>query len=80
VIFIFGLVYFAVAPAVDAQSLSLGVRNGALFGFLCYATYDLTNLATIKNWPIKITIIDLIWGTFIGTISTVLGYLLVSLF
>jgi uncharacterized membrane protein len=80
VLFIIGLVYFAVAPAVAAESLSTGMLNGAIYGFMCYATYDLTNLATVKNWPLKITIIDLIWGTSVGTVSTILGYLLFSLF
>ncbi|KKP57177.1 MAG: hypothetical protein UR49_C0002G0045 [candidate division WS6 bacterium GW2011_GWF2_33_92] len=48
----------------------------ALFGLTTYATYDLTNLATLKGWNLKITIIDLIWGTSISTLTTLLGYLI----
>lgn len=78
-LFILGLVYFAVNPARENDSVVLALRNGALFGFFCYATYDLTNLATLKDWPLKITIIDLIWGTFVGASSATLGYLLFTL-
>ncbi len=78
-LFIVGLVYFAVYPASNEGSFVLALTNGALFGFFCYATYDLTNLATVKDWPLKITIIDLIWGTFIGLSSATLGYLLFTL-
>ncbi len=79
-LFIFGLVYFALVPAVNDESLSVALINGALFGFLCYATYDLTNLATLKDWPLKVTIIDLIWGTFVGTATVTITYLLFTLF
>jgi uncharacterized membrane protein len=50
---------------------------GAFFGFITYATYDLTNLATLKDWPITITIIDLIWGTVLGGLTTTLSYLVI---
>jgi uncharacterized membrane protein len=68
VIYIVGLVFFVIAPrANDAGSAFL---VGALFGFVTYATYDLTNLATLKAWPIKITLIDLAWGALVtGTTS-----------
>jgi len=79
VLFIIGLVYFAVAPGVTADSIGKVMLNGALFGFFTYATYDLTNLATVRDWPLKITIIDLIWGTSVGTVSATLGYLLFNL-
>jgi uncharacterized membrane protein len=65
-IFIFGLVYFVINPALDANSFFKAVLSGLLFGFITYSTYDLTNLATLKDWPIKITIIDLIWGSTLG--------------
>ena len=78
-LFIFGLVYFAIAPAVDEASFTVALQNGALLGLLCYATYDLTNLATLKDWPLKVTIIDLVWGTFIGTTTAVLAYGLFTL-
>lgn len=61
-IYVGGIVYFAVVPAVEAQSYSTAILNGVLLGMLCYATYDLTNMATIAQWPLSITIIDIIWG------------------
>ncbi len=79
-LFILGLVYFAVYPAHQDASVLTAFQNGALFGFFCYVTYDLTNLATLKNWPIQITLIDLVWGTFVGSASATLGYLLFTLF
>lgn len=70
-LYLVGLVYFVIYPAVVANDWSMALKNGVFFGFITYATYDLTNLATLKDWPIKITIIDLIWGSFLGgTIST----------
>jgi len=68
VLFVIGIVYFVVAPGIDAQSISKILVAGALFGFMTYATYDLTNLATLRDWPIKVTIIDLIWGTSLSTL------------
>lgn len=67
-LFIIGVVYFVVNPAIEAESVSKVIISGMLFGFMTYATYDLTNLATLKNWPIKVTIIDLIWGTSLSTL------------
>ncbi len=64
-IYIAGIIFFAVNPALKDNSLQTAAVYGAILGFICYATYDLTNLATIKNWPLKVTIIDLIWGTII---------------
>jgi len=52
---------------------------GALFGMLSYSTYDLTNLATLKNWPVSITVIDIIWGTTVSTITSVAGYYIATL-
>jgi uncharacterized membrane protein len=70
-IYIGGIIYFAVAPAIQAQSFSTAIINGVLLGMLCYATYDLTNMATIAKWPLSITIIDIIWGGFLtGSCAT----------
>ena len=77
VIFIAGLVYFALLPATVWHQALL---SGALFGFIAYATYDLTNLSTLKGWPIQITIIDLVWGTFLGASVSTLTFLLISFF
>ena len=62
-LFIIGIVLFAVKPALELQSPMRALVFGALFGFFAYATYDLTNLATVKDWPVIVTVIDLIWGT-----------------
>ena len=62
-LFIIGIVIFAVRPALELQSPMRALVFGALFGFFTYATYDLTNLATVKDWPVIVTVIDLIWGT-----------------
>ncbi len=78
-LFIGGLVVFVLMPAVEAGNIWKAVLLGALFGFITYATYDLTNLATLKDWPLKITIIDLIWGTFLGTSTSTISYLVYNL-
>ena len=71
-LFIVGLVIFAIAPAVEKKSIYTALIMGGLFGFFTYATYDLTNLATLKNWPLDVTLVDMIWGIILaGTVSTV---------
>lgn len=62
IIYILGLVVFVVQPAVDKGSVLYAATRGALFGLVAYATFDLTSLAVLKNWPLKITLIDLTWG------------------
>jgi len=69
-IFVFGLVYFVINPAIENNSISQALMVGMLFGFITYATYDLTNLATLEGWPLKITIIDLIWGASVGGLTS----------
>lgn len=70
--FIAGLVFFVVEPAVAKGSLQYALLAGAFFGLICYATYDLTNLATLRDWPVTVTLIDLAWGTFLnGAVSGV---------
>ena len=78
-LFIAGLVLFVLIPGVDKQSLTHVMIYGALFGFITYATYDLTNLATLKDWPLQITLIDLAWGTFLGFSTSTISYLLFNL-
>jgi len=75
-VFIVGVVYFVVNPAIEAQSLSKAIVAGLLFGFITYATYDLTNLATLKDWPLTVTIVDLAWGSFLSTVIGTLTYLI----
>ncbi|MCR3907002.1 MAG: DUF2177 family protein [Tenericutes bacterium] len=78
-LFIGGLVIFVLMPTLDQGNIWKAVLLGALFGFITYATYDLTNLATLKDWPIQITIIDLIWGTFLGASTSTISYLIYNL-
>jgi len=71
-IFILGLCYFVIYPSMHNPRLYECFLKAAFFGLICYATYDLTNLATIKGWPLKIVFIDLAWGAFItGTVCVI---------
>ena len=73
-LFIVGIYIFAIVPAVNKESLKHAIMMGALFGFFTYATYDLTNLATLKDWPIKIVFIDIIWGSVLTAAVSASGY------
>ena len=75
-IYIVGILLFAVKPALADQTLAKAAIWGALFGFFTYATYDLTNLATLKDWPLKIVVIDVIWGTLLCTLVASASYLI----
>lgn len=77
-IFIVGLVLFVIAPAVSKNSWQQALLLGALFGLITYATYDLTNLATLKNWPLLITFVDLIWGTVLAAAVSVITYFIAT--
>lgn len=79
-IFVAGVVYFAVLPALEAESLKKAIIIGALFGFFTYATYDLTNLSTLKDWPLSLTFIDIVWGTFLASSVAALSYFVASKF
>lgn len=71
-IFIVGLVTFVISPAVEKGSWMYALLFGALFGLVCYATYDLTNLAVAKDWPLLVTIVDLAWGAVLAaSVSTI---------
>ncbi len=78
-IFIVGLVFFVLMPAVEQDSFWFAFLVGGLFGFITYATYDLTNLATLKSWPIKITLIDLGWGMSLGAFTSLISYTIYTL-
>ena len=80
VIFIIGILYFVIAPSLVDRDFTQLVIRAMLFGFITYATYDLTNLATVRDWPITITIIDLIWGTSLSTSVSVISYLIITNF
>jgi uncharacterized membrane protein len=77
-LFVAGVFIFSILPAIEKQSLQHAIVLGVLFGFFTYATYDLTNLATLKGWPLKIVFIDIIWGMVLtGTVSTA-GFFIVK--
>ena len=73
VLFGLGVVVFAVLPAGRAPGWGKTVSMAALFGFLAYATYDLTNLATLKQWPIGLSLIDMTWGTYVSAAAAAGG-------
>ena len=79
-LFIVGVFIFTIMPAVEKNSLTSAITLGALFGFFTYATYDLTNLATLKGWPLNIVFIDIIWGTVLTAIVSTAGFYIVKYF
>ena len=79
-IFIVGLMVFVLNPALLAGSWQKALGLGLFFGLVTYATYDLTNLATIKDWPILITVIDLLWGSVVSGATAILSYFVIRLF
>jgi len=74
-LFVIGVLYFAVAPGVDDHSLSLALRNGALFGLFTYATYDLTCLAVLRGFSGVLAVIDIAWGVVLSTTVSAAAYL-----
>ncbi len=74
-IYIAGILYFAILPEIHTGNWKMVLLNGAILGFLCYATYDLTNMATIKQWPLTVVIVDIIWGTILTGSVAVISYL-----
>jgi len=71
--FALAIVIFAVAPNEGAAGVGRTALLGALFGLFAYATYDLTNLATLKNWPVAMSLMDMAWGSFVSAASAVSG-------
>ncbi len=77
-LFPIGLVIFAVAPALKGGTLGSALLYGALFGFFTYATYDLTNYSTLRNWTLSLTIVDVVWGSILAAISAAGSFALAS--
>jgi uncharacterized membrane protein len=73
-LFILGILVFVVLPGLREDSLKATILRAALFGLVTYATYDLTNLATVKDWPLLITIVDLAWGTVLTIAVSSVGF------
>ncbi len=74
-LFVVGILVFVVLPGLEANSLRTTLVRAALFGLITYATYDLTNLATIKDWPLLVTIVDLAWGTVLSVAVSLAGFM-----
>ena len=74
-LFILGILVFVVVPGLQDHSLRTTLLRAALFGLVTYATYDLTNLATVKNWPLLITVVDLAWGTVLSMAVSYVGFM-----
>lgn len=79
-IYIVGIVVFAISPALANDRWTTATFYGAFLGLFAYATYDLTNQATLRNWPIAVTIIDLCWGTFLTASAATVGFLITRAF
>ena len=79
-IYIVGIIIFAVHPAIEADSLNKAILWGALFGFFAYATYDFTNMATLRDWPLVMTVVDVLWGTVLTGSVAAGSYYLAKLF
>ncbi|TNF50730.1 DUF2177 family protein [bacterium] len=75
-LYIAGILIFAVAPALDRGSVFRAVILGALFGFFTYATYDLTNLATLRDWPVKVVMVDIAWGMVLCATVSLCSYVI----
>lgn len=76
--YVFGIIVFAINPALKEKNPMVALQLGALLGIIAYATYDLTNLATLKNWPLHVTVIDIIWGTFLTGSVSLVSYLILK--
>jgi len=76
-LFLVGLVVFVISPALEKKEWVLALWSGALFGLITYATYDLTNLATLKDWPLTVVIVDMLWGSVLAASVSVITYFIV---
>ncbi|HEX3049408.1 MAG TPA: DUF2177 family protein [Aggregatilineaceae bacterium] len=73
-LFILGILVFVVVPGLEDDSLKTTLLRAALFGLITYATYDLTNLATVKDWPVLVTVVDLAWGTVLSVSVSLVSF------
>ncbi|MCA9342863.1 DUF2177 family protein [Candidatus Saccharibacteria bacterium] len=73
-VYIFGIIYFAILPGLEKGSYKISLINGAILGLLAYATYDLSSLATLKNWPFTVVVVDIAWGIILTSLVALIGY------
>ena len=74
-LFIVGILFFVVVPGLENGSFKATLLRAALFGLITYATYDLTNLATLKDWPVLLSVVDMLWGTFLTVSVSAIGFI-----
>ena len=77
-IYIVGVVVFALSPALNFGNWETALGLGSLFGFVAYATYDLTNLSTLKGFSVKLVVVDMIWGTVLTAAVTTIAYFILQ--
>ncbi|PTM97602.1 DUF2177 family protein [Mycoplana dimorpha] len=77
-VYVAGVVHFAVMPAVNGASWTTALVNGALLGLVAYGTYDMTNLAILKNWSATVSVVDTIWGVALTATAATVGYLVTT--
>ena len=75
-LFVAGLLFFVIVPGLKDNSLKTTLLKAAFFGLITYATYDLTNLATLKDWPVLLSIVDMLWGTFLSVSVSCVGFII----
>ena len=73
-LYVAGIFYFAVAPAVTSETWRIAALNGAILGFLAYGTYEATNLATLKGWSVEMLTVDVAWGTSLTALTAIVGF------
>jgi uncharacterized membrane protein len=79
-IYFVGIVVFAVMPAARNGGWVLALLLGSVLGLVAYATYDLTNLATLSRWPLVVTVVDMVWGTFVTALASLAGFVAIRTF
>ena len=79
-LYILGIMIFAILPGISCASLTRTVILGVLYGLFTYATYDLTNLATLKDWPVKVVVVDILWGMVLCGLVSAGGFLVATRF
>jgi uncharacterized membrane protein len=72
-LYMVGILFFVVRPALQAGGWTTALAYGALFGFVAYGTYDLTNYATLKPWTLGLTASDMVWGAVVTGVASAVG-------
>jgi uncharacterized membrane protein len=78
-IYFVGIVVFTVMPAIRGDQWVSSLLLGGLLGLVAFATYDLTNLATLRRWPLMVSVVDMVWGTFVTSMASLAGFVAIKL-